>query len=93
MQFQVLSSNTRGNKYKRLYHTVHCDVRKYFFCASVVNILNSLSNSVEEVHTVSLCKAHLDKIWYYRDVKFDFTTDLTGIGDSAVRDISGLSFI
>ena len=30
-------------------------------------------------------KARLDKFWMHQDVKFDFTADLTGIGDRSVR--------
>jgi len=40
------TSNTRGNKYKLLNHTFHCDTRKYSFSAHIVNIWNSLPNFV-----------------------------------------------
>jgi len=79
-------SNTRGNKYKLLNHTFHYDTRKYYFTAHIVNIWNSLPNSVVDVDTVCLFKARLDKFWMHRDVLYDFTADLTGIGDRSVHE-------
>ena len=81
-------SNTGGNKYKLLNHTFHYDTRKYSFTALIVNIWNSLPNSVVDVDTVCLLKARLDKFWMHQDVLYDFTADLTGIGDRSVREIS-----
>ena len=31
--------------------------------------------------------ARLDKFWIHQDVKYDFTADLTGIGDRSVFEI------
>jgi len=75
-------SNTRGNKYKLLNHTFH------YFTARIVNIWNSLPNSVVDVDTVCLFKARLDKFWMHQDVLYDFMADLTGIGDRSVRESS-----
>ena len=36
-------------------------------------------NSIVDVNTVSLFKAGLGKFWTQRDVKYDFTADLTAI--------------
>ena len=79
-------SNTRGNNYKLLNRTFHCDTRKYSFTARIVNIWNSLPNSVVDVDTVCLFKARSDKFWMHQDVLYDFTADLTGIGDRSVRE-------
>ena len=54
-------SNTTGNKYKLLDHMFHYDLRKYSFSARIVNIWNSLPNTVVDVDTVCLFKARLDK--------------------------------
>jgi len=81
-------SNTRCNKYKLLNHTFHYDLRKCSFCARIVNIWNSLPNTVVDVDTVCLFKARLDKFWMHQVVKYDFTANLTGIGDRSVHDIS-----
>jgi len=53
--------------------------RKHSFTARIVNIWNSLPNSVVDVDTVCLFKARLDKFWLHQDVLYDFTADLTGI--------------
>jgi len=44
----------RGNKYKLLQHMFQYDTRKYSFSAHIVNIWNSLPNSVAGVDTVCL---------------------------------------
>ena len=51
------------------------------FSARIVNIWNSLPNSVVDACTVNAFKARLDKFWRHRLVKFDFTADLTGTGN------------
>ena len=48
---------------------------------------NNLPNSVVDVNTVNLFKARLDKLWMHQNVKYDFTADLTGIGDRTVCEI------
>jgi len=69
-------------------NTFHYDTRKYSFTARIVNIWNSLSNSVVDVDTVCLFKACLDKFCMHHDVLYDFAADLTGIGDRSVRESS-----
>jgi len=48
------------------------------FSARIVNIWNSLPNSVVEACSVNAFKARLDKVWLNQDVKFDFRASLTG---------------
>jgi len=60
----------------------------YSFTARIVNIWNSLPNFVVDVDTVCLFKAHLGKFWMHQDVLYDFTADLTGIGNRSVRESS-----
>jgi len=57
-------------------HTFHYDIRKYSFSARIVNTWNRV--------TVCLFKARFDKFWTHQDVKYDFTADLTGIGDRSI---------
>ena len=64
--------------------TFHYDTQKYSFCAHIVNIWNSLPNSVVDVDTVCLFRARLDKFWMHQEVIYDFAADLTGIGDRSV---------
>ena len=79
------NSNTSGNNYKLLNQSFHYDARKYCFSARIVNIWNSLPNDVVNVNNFNQFKTRLDKFWMHQDVKFDFTADLTGIGDRSVR--------
>jgi len=51
------------------------------FSARLVNIWNSLPNSVVDACTVNAFKARLDQFWQRQLVKFDFTADLTGTGN------------
>ena len=81
-------SNTRGNKYKLLNHMFHYDLCKHSFSARIVNIWNSLPNTAVDVDTVCLFKARLDKFWMHQVVRYDFTADLTRIGDRLVHKIS-----
>ena len=68
----------RGNKSKLVNHRFHYDLRKYYFSARIVNIWNSLYLTiVVDVNTVNLLKARPDRFWIKRDVKYDFTADLT----------------
>jgi len=39
------------------------------------------------VTTVNLFKARLDRFWVNQDVVYEFTADLTGIGDRSVYEI------
>jgi len=69
-------------------HRFHYDLRKYYFSARIVNSWNSLPNHVADVNSVNVFKARLDRFWMDQDVKYDFTTDLTGTGDRSVNVIS-----
>ena len=71
-------ASTRGNNYKLVNHSFHYDLRKHFFSARIVNIWNSLPNSIVDANTVNAFKARLDKFWLHQAVEYDFTADLTG---------------
>jgi len=47
--------------------------------AHIINMWNSLPDSVVDVDSLNLFKAHLDNLWMHQDVKCDLTADLTGI--------------
>ena len=55
--------------------------KSIFFSACIVNVWNSLPNSVVDACTVNAFKARLVKFWQHQSVKFDFTADLTGTGN------------
>jgi len=56
---------------------------KVFVSACIVNIRNSLPNSVVDACTVNAFKTWLDKFWQHQAVKFDFTADLIGTGNQS----------
>ena len=80
-----LGCNTRGNKYKLLNCTFCHNLRKYYFSVRVINIWNSLPNCVVDVSTINQFKARLDKFWLHQDILYDYTADMTGIGDRSVH--------
>jgi len=61
----------------RFYH----DIRKYAFVPMIINIWNSLPNSVVEVDSINVFKKRLDKYWSHQDFMFDYTAEIAGIGD------------
>ena len=40
---------------------------------------------VVDVSTINQFKARLDKFWLHQDILYDYTADLTGIGDRSVH--------
>jgi len=70
--------NTTRGMYKLQKFMCHYNIRKYSFCARVVNIWNSLPNEVVEADTVNAFKYRLDKHWSNQDVLFNFNADFTG---------------
>jgi len=74
-------ANTRGNSWKLINRTFRYDLRKHFLSARVVNIWNNLPNTVVNASMINALKAPLDIYWSHQAVKFDFTADLTGIGN------------
>ena len=49
-------------------------------------------NYIVDVNTVNQFKACLDKFWVHQHVKYDFTADLTGIGDRLVHETYDVYF-
>jgi len=78
-------ANTRGTHYKVQNHSFHYDSRKHFFSARIVNIWNSLSNSVADACNVNAFKARLIMFWQHQLVKLDFRADLTGTGNQSEK--------
>jgi len=58
--FLSIKANTRGNNYKLLNHSFHYDLRKHYFSARIVNIWNSLPNTIVIASTVNTFTARLD---------------------------------
>ena len=55
-----------------------------FFTACIVNIWNSLPNSVVDANCVNAFKARPDKFWLHQKVTFDFTAVHSGTGNRSV---------
>ena len=56
-------------------------LRKYFFTNRIVNVWNSLPDTVVMSETVNQFKNKLDKFWANQDVIFNYKAELTGVGN------------
>ena len=74
----------RGNKFKRVQHHCHYDLRKYNFTNRVIPIWNSLPDFVVSAGTTNTFKNRLDKFWSDQDILYDYKADLHGIGNRSV---------
>jgi len=74
--------HTRGKSHKLLVKRCHYDFRKYFFSNRIINIRNSLPDSVVGlmVYTVNQFKNRLDKYWKIYDFVYDHRATDTGTG-------------
>ena len=68
----------------------HYDSRKYFFAVRVVNIWNSLPDSVISANNVNTFINRLDKFWANQELIFDYTSSLTGTGKRSFVDSSDI---
>jgi len=74
-------STTRGNKYKLQKNTSYYNLRKFSFSSRIVNIGNSLPDTVVDADTINTFKSRLDKHWLNQDVVYNFYAKLlTGTG-------------
>ena len=64
-----------------LFTTIYGNI---LFTARIVNIWNSLPNSVVDATSVNAFRARLDKFWLHHEVMFDFTADVSGTGNRSV---------
>ena len=63
---------TRGNKKKLFKHRARPDVRKYSFSNRVVNLWNSLPDSVISAETVFCFETRLDNHWKNQDILYEY---------------------
>ena len=83
LNFNTLST-TRRNKYKLQKSASHYNLRKFSFCSWVVNIWNSLPDSVVDADMLNTFKSRLDKPWLDQDVLYNFHSELTGTGGASI---------
>ena len=74
------TSFTKRNSLKLLNHTFRYDLRKYSFPARIVNLWNSLPNTVVQAASIDTFKNRLDRFWENQEFKYDYTADLIGAG-------------
>lgn len=72
---RCIYNRTRGNSLKLQTDFAKYDVRKYSFCTRVVQLWNSLPDSVVNVGSVNIFKNRLDNHWSDKDVLYDYTSD------------------
>jgi hypothetical protein len=68
------TSNTRGHSKKMKIKT--SNVRKYTFVVRIVEIWNSLPESVIQAKTVKQFEIGLDEHWKHQECKYDFTANI-----------------
>ena len=68
---------TRGNKKKLFKHRARLDVRKYSFSNRVVNLWNSLPDSVISAETVFCFETRLDNHWKDQDILYEYESKLS----------------
>ena len=81
-------SVTRGHNLKLVNSRCHYDLRKYSFTVRVVNIWNSLPDSVISANNVNTFKNRLDKFWANQELIFHYKSSLTGTGNRSFVDSS-----
>ena len=72
LDLQYTTSNLRGNKYKLFQNQLHYDLRKFSFSNRVVNVWNSLPDTVVAVDNLNLFKSALDKYWIHQEIKYNW---------------------
>ena len=73
-----LNNRTRGNSFKLQVVRCKYDIRKYSFCNRVVNVWNSLPDSVVNSGSVNMFKNSLDKFWKCESFFYDFKANPVG---------------
>ena len=70
------TSNTRGHSKKKKIKTSRLDVRKYTFVVRIVEIWNSLPESVIQTKTVKQFEIGQNEHWKHQECKYDFTANI-----------------
>jgi len=59
-----------------------CKFSAYFFTNRIINVWNSLPDTVVMSETVNQFKNRLDKFWSNQDLIYSYKAELTGIGSA-----------
>lgn len=68
----VLTSETRGHRYKLVPNRSKHDVRKNYFTNRVVHVWNGLPDFVVSADSVNTFKSRLDKFWINYDFVYNY---------------------
>jgi hypothetical protein len=79
------TSNTRGHSKKMKIKTSRLNVRKYTFVVRIVEIWNSLPESIIQTKTVKKSEIGLDEHWKHQECKYDFTANIKSNFGSDVK--------
>ena len=71
-----VSERTRGNSLKLNVERCKYNLRKFSFSVRIVNIWNSLPDSVVTAESVNMFKNGLDKYWQNKEVYYDWKSDI-----------------
>ena len=76
-QHPDVTMKTRGHSKKLYLRRANTNIRQNFFTYRVISIWNSLPENVISVRNVKIFESRLDKYWIYRDIIYDFKSNLT----------------
>ena len=65
---------------------IHYDLRKFSFSNRIIIVWNSLPDAVVAVNDLNLFKTALDKHWTRQEIKYNWKSELTGLGSRTVKD-------
>ena len=68
---------TRGHSKKLYLKRANTNIRKNFFTYRVISIRNNIPDNVISARNVKIFESRLDKYWTYRDIIYDFKSNLT----------------
>ena len=71
---------TRGHSLKLVNNRYHYDLRKVSFAPRIVNVWNSLPETLISAVTTDTFKRRLDKFWQHQEI-YDYKVELTRVGN------------
>ena len=83
--FQIsLNDRTRGNDMKLIKSHVRYDMRRHFSTCRIVNLWNSLPETVVHASSVNNLKNKLDAYWSNQEMMYNYQAEISGTGSRGV---------